>query len=258
LRWQTDLLLHDFAEKAWEICQTGGFSIRGELGTLSIGAVGDRILSTLRSSILGEKAVAGYQSPEPFTIVTVVEGLGPHPRADVKENDEVLRALEVVTNWPSDRKYFNLPDPGQVCLPLKQSAPPGSALYAQERGRAVWHPAMFRIENDANQAEQVDQNRRSSKLACYHRNLFFASLQTESLGRLITYTAREFASGRQKADLSDSHRNMAKNAALCLAKLYLGDKGNTWRSASMGRQIDQNFRKDLETVLAQFPVARLP
>lgn len=258
LRWETDLLLHDFAEKAWELTQTGEFSVQGEPNKFSLNALGDRILATLRKNALGEKALAVDQSQKPFSVVTIVEALGPDPLADVKSNTEVLRALEVLTNWPSDRTFFTLPDAKKACLPLKKTAPLGSALFAEERGRAVWHPAMFRIQSNATPSEVVAQIQRSSKLACYHRNLFFASLQTESLGRLMIYTAQQFASGKQKVDLTEPHRQLAANAALCLAKLYLGDKGNTWRSASMGRQIDQTFKKELQTVLAQFPVATLP
>lgn len=258
LRWEADLLLQDFVEKAWQLSQTGKFSIQGDANILSLNALGDRILTTLRQNALGANAVAGHQSPKPLSVVTIVEGLAPDPTADIKSNSEVLRALEVLTSWPADRTYFTLPEPEKVCLPLKRSAPRGSCLYAEERGRAVWHPAMFRMQSDATPSEVVDQIQRSSKMACYHRNLFFASLQTESLGRLMVHTAQQFADGKLKIDLTEPHRQQAENAARCLAKLYVGDKGKTWRSASMGRQIDQTFRKDLETVLAQFPVATLP
>lgn len=258
LRWEADSLLPDFVEKSWALSQTGKFLIQGQANKFSLNALGERILTTLRKNVLGKKALGGYQSPKPFSVVTIIEAFGPDPMTEIKGNTEVLRALEVLSNWPADRTYFKLPDPEKVCLHLKQSAPPGSALYAEERGRAVWHPAMFRMQRDQTASEAVDQIQRSSKLGCYHRNLFFASLQTESLGRLISYTAQQFAAGKEKVDLTESHRQLAENAALCLTKLYLGDKGNTWRSASMARQIDQTFRKDFDAVLAQFPVARLP
>ena len=83
-------------------------------------------------------------------------------------------------------------------------------------------------------------------------------MQTESLSRLVAYTASRFAGGENKNDLTVHHRGAVENAAIQLSKLYLGEKGNTWRSASVQRQIWQNNFQDLQKVLAEFSQPALP
>lgn len=258
LRWDEEVPLEDFVARAWKLTQTGVFSIAGQSTPLSLNALGNLVLTSLRKKILGDDSKEGFRSAQPFSIVTILEASGVDPAASVRQNSSVLNALEILANWPSDRTYLTLPKPDDVCLHLKQSAPAGSALYAKDRGRVVWHPAMFRVTAATTPDEVIDQIRRSSKLGCYHRNLLFASLQTESLGSLIAQTAQLFSQGKKTADLSQSQRDLVSNAARCLVRLYSGDKGNTWRSESMERQINQGFRPSLEAILAQFPVASLP
>jgi hypothetical protein len=258
-RWEPKLLLKDLLPKAYDFYKTGKFSLVGDPSqSLSLEEVADAVLTSLRKNALGDRSQTGRRTKQAFSLITIIEAEGVPPQADVRKNPEILKALEVLTNWPADYEYLTLPTPKDVCLPTKRSVPPGSALYAQERGRAVWHPALFRLKKDATVQEAVDQGRRSSKLGCYHRNLLFASLQTESLGRLICHTADLFNAGQHKADLTAHHRDVVHSAALCLSKLYLGDKSKTWRSASVQRQIDQSCYQELQTVLAEFSEPRLP
>jgi hypothetical protein len=154
-------------------------------------------------------------------------------------------------------KTYDEPLTPYTRLPTKQGSPAGSALYAQERGRAVWHPALFRPADDATRTALTAQNERSEALSSYHRNLLFGSLQAESLGLLISYTSRLFDKGKLKINLSCHHRNLAASAAECLRKLYIGDKGDTWRSASLPRQIDHSCYNDLRKVLSTFSLAGL-
>ncbi len=251
-QWQPSLALKDLLPKAYDFYKRGKFSIPGEPQAVRLEEVADRVLTQLRANALGVTSQTCDRTQEPFSIVTIVEGEGVAPNEDVKKNAEILSALEVLTSWPADYKYLTVPDAKDVCLPTKHNSPLGSTLYAEERGRAVWHPGLFRKKKDATTLMIVEQSRRASTLSCYHRNLLFGSLQTESLGRLICYTAGLFDAGKHAADLTAHHRDIAHNAAIQLAKLYLGDKSNTWRSASVQRQIKRNCCKELKTVLAEF------
>lgn len=258
-RWQPKLSLKDFLPKAYDFAKYGKFSVAGDPAqSLSLEQVADKVLTTLRKNALGDGSQGGFRTQQPLSLITIVEAQGVNPDADVRKETSILHALEVLTNWPADYEYLKLPDPDEVCLPAKSGAPAGSALYAKRRGRAVWLPALFRTQKNAPTLVAVDQSRRSSKLGCYHRNLFFASLQTESLGLLTSYTAQLLSAGKHKTDLTAHHRNVAHNAAKCLTKLYLGDKGKTWRSASVQRQIQDNYKADLQAVLAEFSEPPIP
>jgi hypothetical protein len=224
---------------------------------MTLDDVADRVLTSLRKNALGDQPQASLRTQQPMSLVTVIEADGVDPDADIRKNAVILHALEVLANWPAAPDHITLPDPSKVCLPIKQSAPAGSALYAQERGRAVWHPALFRPADNATPTAVADQIRRSSALSCYHRNLLFGSLQAESLSLLISYTARLFDNGTRKIDLTYHHRNVAANAAICLRKLYIGGKGDTWRSASVPRQITQSCYNDLGKILSQFSLPGL-
>jgi hypothetical protein len=257
-RWEPKLPLEELLPKAYDFTKHGKFSLAGDPSTtMTLDDVADRVLTSLRKNALGDQPQASLRTQQPMSLVTVIEADGVDPDADIRKNAVILHALEVLANWPAAPDHITLPDPSKVCLPIKQSAPAGSALYAQERGRAVWHPALFRPADNATPTAVADQIRRSSALSCYHRNLLFGSLQAESLSLLISYTARLFDNGTRKIDLTYHHRNVAANAAICLRKLYIGGKGDTWRSASVPRQITQSCYNDLGKILSQFSLPGL-
>jgi hypothetical protein len=258
-RWGPDQFLEQMVPQAYLFRKNGKFGLKPGLPQdLSLEQVADAILTSLRKRALGEGSSAGLPLPDPFSILTVIQATGGQPEADVTLDKKIMKFLEVMTNWPAAPQFLQLPSPADVCLRKKRSAPVGSVLYAQERGRAVWFPALFRGETDGSTLEAAEQSRRSSKLACYHRNLLFGSLQTEAMGRLVHYTAQLFAAGKKPINLPGFHRTVAKNAALQLAKLYVGDKADTWRSDSPHRQIKDAFFQHLNTVLATFGESPLP
>jgi hypothetical protein len=252
-RWEPNQSLDQMVSQAYLFRKNGKFGLKPGLPqNLSLEQVADAILTSLRQRALGEGSSAGLPLPDTLSILTVIQATGGQPETDVTQDKKIMKFLEVVTNWPAAPQFLQLPSPADVCLRKKRSAPIGSALYAQDRGRAVWFPALFRGETDGSTLEASEQSRRSSKLACYHRNLLFGSLQTEALGRLVHYTAQLFDAGKKPINLTGHHRTVAKNAALQLAKLYLGDKNNTWRSDSPNRQIKVSFFQHLNTVLTAF------
>ena len=258
-RWEPNQPLEQMVPQAYLFRKNGKFGLKPGLPQgLSLEQVADVILTSLRQRALGEASSASLPLPDPFSILTVIQATGSQPEADVTQDKKIMKFLEVVTNWPAAPQFLQLPPPADVCLRKKRSAPIGSALYAQERGRGIWFPALFRSETDGSTLEAAEQSRRSSKLACYHRNLLFGSLQTEALGRLIAYTAQLFGAGKKPINLTGHHRTVAQNAAQQLAKLYLGYKGDTWRSDSPYRQIKDAFFQDLNTVLTAFGKSPLP
>jgi hypothetical protein len=258
-RWEPKLPLEEMLPKAYDFTRWGKFSLASDPSTtIALEDVADRAFTALRENALGNQPEATTRTQQPISLVTVVKAEGVDPHADIRRNTAILHALDVLAAWPNDLDYHTLPDPDAVCLPVKRGSPAGCTLYAQERGRVVWHPDLFLPSADATPTADANQSRRTSALSCYHRNLLFGSLQAESLGMLISYTARLFENGTTKVGLSYLHCNAVTNAAKCLSKLYIGDKGDTWRSSSVPRQIKQSSYNDLQKILPAFGLPALP
>ena len=105
----------------------------------------------------------------------------------------------------------------------------GDFHYGLKRGRAVWIPTSF-----------VPKAKKYS-LACYHRNLVYASLQTESLVSLMQL----MTSALTAAPNTSRHASMetlVQSAAGILGRLYGGDT-DIYRSGSVRRQIDDHPHK---------------
>ena len=92
-------------------------------------------------------------------------------------------------------------------------------------------------------------------LCCYHRNLVFASLQTESLGLLVSRTAKNRRNGEDF--YSPDHRECVRRASNILWQLYAGDY-STYRSWSPRVQIeDNNLKQELDDIRDFFGMSRL-
>lgn len=252
-RWAPGLSLEKLIPKAYEIAKDGKYSLTGIEKPLSLSDAAIAILTAMRKRALGDAAISPGGLPDPFSIFTVIQAAGATPAADVRKDGEILKALEILTNWPSDREFVTVPELEKVLLQTKGNPGAGSALYAERRGRAVWLPGLFRTIDNPTEEEAIEQSKRTSKLGCYHRNLLFATVQIEMLGRLMSYTADIFDGGKHAVDLGSSQRTTAKNGARQLAKLYLGikEKGDTWRSFSAQRQIRDNCFTALKKVLKE-------
>lgn len=241
VNWGPNLSPEEFVQNASYLRDTQTFTTSASPKPIRIREFADLTLKAMRERCLGPGATTGRQSQDPFTILTVTDASGIDSSIDVSTLKDTLKVLEGVSNWRPDWSTGTLPPTSETILPTKKTAPPGSALYARERGRAIWFPALFTMPFS-----------RRSTLTCYHQNLVFASIQVEALAQLIGLTAAAFAAGKQKIDLTASHRACAQNAAVALANLYRGDKSKTWRSASAQRHIKDACFNDLATVLAAF------
>lgn len=224
-RCESQLAVNAAVELAFKIRKTEKLETRWDQGAaelLSLDMLAGQALPNLRTAAFEPGAVAEAGSATPFTICTFIKAEGVDPNLPTPANGEIHRALEAMTGWRNTWLYDELPDLAQAGLKI-EGATPSHVLYANKRGRAVWFPAYF--------------SRARHTLSCYHRNLVFASLQTESLSGLVVETAKLLANG--KAFLSNAHRTCAQLAAGILGRLYGGD-GSIYRSQSCQVQIEQN------------------
>lgn len=221
--------LEETVEKSFGIRRKGKLQVEWEKGSvdfLTLDALAEKVLAALRKAYLGANAAPSPHSATPFTILTIVRGTGIDPTVPTPNGGEIHRALEAVTTWRPTWRFDTLPNLDEAALPTR-TAPPSHVLYARTRGRAIWFPGLF-----------VQKSRSSHSLACYHRNLTFASLQVESLGDLIARSAGSIREGVGGL-LPATHLECARRAAGILGQLY-GGALSTYRSWSPRVQIDQN------------------
>ncbi len=254
-RWNPNSTLDKLVDQAYDI-RNGKFSIADGAQPVRLEELADAAFTVLRDRALGNQAQSDCRSAQPFSVFTVVQAKGVDAKAPVSANTAVMETLEALTSWPPAAHNINLPNLNRACLETYHHSPKAAALYASRRGRAAWIPALFSVEQPRKPAGAVARVELSSKLGCYHRNLMFASMQIESLGRLLAYTANLFAQGKQKTSLPANFRDLAMNAAVQMAKLYRGSRDDTWRSESARRQIEENGLANLQAVLTQFPEAQ--
>ena len=95
-------------------------------------------------------------------------------------------------------------------------------IYGLKRSRAIWFPCYIK-----------SVGKKIRKLGCYHRNLTFATLQTESLVAMIRTLIKN------QNDNSPDLREKVINATQILGLLYEGVNG-TYKSWSIRKQIDDN------------------
>ena len=212
----------------------------GASTTKTLDAVAGQGLDELRAIVLGKKPDQPRPVRYPNTVFTVIEGKGDDVATAAKPSDEVIRFLEVVTNWgPLLKAPTPLPADVETCQD-QPSRPPGSAhvpadvIYSRGLGKAIWFPGSFTQPEDAG-------------LGCYHRNLVFATLQVASLGRFIVDVARRVNAGTTLS--STSLRECAGNATERLARIYKGKAEATYRSKSLRRQIlEANLHPSINVV----------
>jgi hypothetical protein len=234
---RSDLTLQKAVDKALEVRRTGRFLVRwGEAPTreyLSLDGLANEGLNALHRFALGPNAnPRAAPINQPFTVATVVSGTGVDRSAPPPK--EVLHALLAMAKWPSydwqDPPPSEEPHVDEADQSRTKERYAGDVLYYHTRGRAVWFPKHFLPAKD-----------RQVAASCYHRNLVALSLQVESLGDLVSRTARQIQT-RTPPSPGSSHHWCAKQAAINLSLLYGGggDEKRTYRAWSARRQIEQN------------------
>ncbi len=220
-----DFTLNQTVELAFRIRRARDLTIQwsqNEQETVSADALASVIFARLRRDYLGATAAEGISS-EPFTVFTVVRATGVDYNTPVENRGAIHRILEALARWSPSWQLNQLPDLTQVSLGMRES-PSSHILYSHRRGRVVWYPSAFTPESGV-----------VSSLSCYHRNLVFASMQTESLCGLVTKVADRMRTGFRLPtgeQLSVSQRACARNAADMIGVIYGAKKHKTYRSYS--------------------------
>jgi hypothetical protein len=191
---------------------------------LGASAALDAILDWHRETYYGPIAER-YRSVDPISIGVVIQGDGVNPTAPISA--EIHRALYAVTSWPKDWQTVALPKLQEHCLGVSSlNAATGDALYAARRGRTLWRPGLFSIQN---------AGKRLHTLSCLAHNLVAGAVQAESL-RLFAqgFAASPAAQKQFRSDLVDT-------AAELLDRMRRGVQ--TYRSASIQSIIEDPSSK---------------
>jgi hypothetical protein len=184
--------------------------------------VAEEALADLRRQAFGAN-IAGYLcDSKPFTVTTLLDGRYASELYKIKAGSPEHRLLEAVTGWNPSYQNMNLRQvpPATASLAISSQLD-GDLMYARKNARAIWLPREFVSE--------------SVTLTCYHRNIVFASLQTQSLGGFSVWAAKQ-----QQAGVTVDNRVLyqAKRATTLLGLLSAGNRG-IYRSVSVAKQIEE-------------------
>lgn len=185
-------------------------------------------LDELRAKVLGAGAPAGKQSVDPFSLVTVLSGER-DAQDRLIENSEEHRSIEALASFSASWRVDPLPPLSERRLDV-QRASDTRVLYAQRAARVVWFPALF-----AHREEPIHS------LGCYHRNLFFCSLQVQCLCELASMVVERIDNG---VPGSTALTDCGRFAAGLLGRLYGGDP-SVYRTESARAQIVLNKKKPI-------------
>lgn len=244
--WGIGVIVDVEAKGSWSLEQAVDFAFHVRNGNdyvwtanvdgkpLSLNAVIGQAIAGIRAKAYGPAMAAG-QTGDAFSLVTVLDADGVDPAAPVKNKKELHRALEACANWSQYWKESELKNLSDRTIEIK-TGPPSHLLYGTRRGRVVWFPKAFRGTTS-----------KPESLRCYHQNLMAATLQTESLCRLVQAIAKQLAAGQTVGQFSVTHGNCMRLAAGILGRLY-GGSLETYRSHSVRDQIKQTYVGALNAV----------
>jgi hypothetical protein len=219
---QADLSLVAAVNTAQQISRGGVFDATfadGKTGRYTLPALASQTLDRLSAAAFGADVLPRERSL-PFSLATVVRAQG---NLDVHqanpENGAVHQALDGLC-----RDHAAPPEKLQQAVLATRRANASHLFYGLRRSRAVWYPTSF-----------LPNPRRQYTLGCYHHNLLFATLQTESLLALLGMADRLGDLNK----LSPSMQRLVRAAAGIVGLLY-GGNGKCYRSQSPRRQIDDS------------------
>lgn len=204
---------------------------------LSLDRFSESSLDIARELAYGKEATQGRRTAlNPFSVITILNGEDIDLTQAPESNGQIQKALHALTNWQQVREgAATLSMDENVRLRLGEEAGVADVFYGQRRGRAIWYPSRF-LTSDKNILYG---------LQCYHRNIFFASLQTESLYGLAHAVADRLRVG---GELSVYQRELSSRAGGSLGLLFGGHQ-DTYRSYSPPRHIqDNDWMEDINTL----------
>lgn len=229
---------------AQEVRHSQGFQM-GSPGTgaaSTLKGVFEAVMNQIHNDAFGAKMPRGDVS-EIFSIVSVLDAQGVNPTEAVVEGGDIHRALDAMTGWNPLWKSIKLDPLASTTIAIRR-APPGHILYGGRRGRVVWFPGSFHSTSN------------TDTLRCFHQNLTAASLQAESLCRIVVDAANALAVGRSLADFSVTYRECVQLAAGILGRLY-GGSFDTYRSQSVRDQIQRMYKAPVTSIRTQLGMSPL-
>ena len=203
-----------------------------ESALLSLDALAADSLDNLRNTGFGDSFI-GRRS-DPYSIATIVQGSDVLSETKFEENGPAHKLLHGLANWTPNWEKQKLPPlkSGITSLPYSSNNQfEGHMLYAGPRGVAVWFPEQFNPR-----AEDADP---IHTLACYHRNLAFASMQTDSFLRLVEETESLF----QRSQVGATLQTVGEIACVELARFW--SSKNTYSSYVLRSQIERSRQLDM-------------
>jgi hypothetical protein len=179
----------------------------------------DRLLNVLKPG-----PVIQTDDDHPFSLATVVKG--DFESADLKQeittNEPIHRALYAMCTGKAPGILQDNDYQRRRIAKLGSDALPSDALYARFRSRAGWFPQQFgKPEN-------------KYPLGCYHNNLTFASLQTDSLLAAARLAHTRHLNNQPMGNLI----TIARSAAGMLGRLYGPQPKKIYQSYSVREQIE--------------------
>jgi len=197
--------------------------------SLTMNALAASVLDCLARMALGDAAEERRAwGATPFTIFSIIRGEElPAAPAGPTAGDAIHLAMEAVTGWTGTYPNVDVDDFDRRVIPAGRGGGPGAVLYGRgRRARAVWSPAKAAI---------VEGAAPRHSLGCYHRNLVFATLQTEALCRFGDELVMEKERG---SSWDTATREIARHAAVVLTLLCCGNRNATYRCGSVRTQIE--------------------
>ena len=208
-------------------------------GGVSLDQAAARALKLARERGLG--GVEGFPGDGgPFSVTTFLKAEDVSPLA---QGSDTHFLLETVTGWNRHLKTADLAKSSLADAQLSmRAADDQHVMYARDHGRAIWLPREF-VGNT------------KPMLACYHRNIMHASLQTLSLGEFVSWVAAQHEENRPVAPAIDER---AKRAASLLQLFSKGETPQTkrkvtYRSASLLAQIEDAGWANAITLVQALP-----
>jgi hypothetical protein len=205
----------------------------------SVDEMASRAFSAIRSRAMGRRAPAPVQSSigNPFAIATIIQGTDRQPPIPPEDDGPLRHALHGLISASPTWRTDVLPLLSDASVTLRRTSPPYHLVYVEPRGRAVWFRDAFECRDTC------------SSCSCYHHNLFYGSLQVESLAEFVRATVGPIKANA--AAVSVERMKVLRRAAALLGLIYGGKE--TYRSRSLRRQIDDNgWKAPIDTIRGNF------
>jgi hypothetical protein len=185
-------------------------------------------LDQLAKSRTGDGKGPRVSYGDPFSLIAVVRGDGIDASIPLVNGGVIHKALDGLCTFGRAWRQNVVPLIAEQSVPTKTGAA-GSALYARRVARAFWFPELFAYKTDP-------ADRPIHALGCFHRNLSFASMQTQSLLGLASWAGDTIQAG---GSLPFNVNEMVRNCSGTLGMLY-GGATDVYRSSSVKRQINDS------------------